>query len=509
MRPFLCLTSAAALAVAQLAAQSITITSAPPYGSAGSIAGTVTGVNFATHRVAAYIYIDGAGWWSKPSAANPTVPINPNGTFSASVYTCCLDDRATLFCAALVPAASTPPLASGFCAIPSTLQSLAEDHFDRPGRTIQFAGRTWSVKESPEPVGPGGNRFSDHPSDVFLDSIGRLHLRVAFRDGHWRSSEVVLLDDVGYGTYWFTTESQVGSLDPNVTFGAFTWDAHCDDTTIPEWPNREIDFEDSRWGNAGDPNSSQVVVQPWTISGNMLRYFTPTLAPSPRLTRFFTWAPDRIEFGAVPGLASPGTFSASTALHSSTYLHNPAIGHRIPPAGREKFRFNLWINQGGAPSNGQVAEVIISDFRFAPTAGTFPGGCGINPEGSGTLVAGAPNLGNSVTLGFDNPAGTQNPGSLAGMLLGGPASRFPCGLLQLGMGMTGPVGELLVDPSSQPIGVLGGLWAGPGQPTTFSIAIPNLSTLTGLCIYAQGALLDPIGPVPIGLADGFELCIQP
>ena len=508
MRILPCLTAAAALAVVQLAAQSIAITSAPPYGSAGSISGTVTGVNLATHRVAVYIYIDGSGWWTKPSAATPTVPINPNGTFSASVYTCCLDDRATMFCAAVVPASHTPPLASGACGVPASLQSVAETCFDRPGRTLQFAGRTWSVKESPDPVGPGANRFTDHPSDVFIDSIGRLHLRVTFRDGHWRSSEVVLLDEVGYGTYWFTTESQVGSLAPNVTFGAFTWDAHCDDTTIPTWPNREIDFEDSRWGNAGDPYSSQVVVQPWTVSGNVVRYFTPTLSPSPTLTRFFTWAQDRIEFGAIAGLASPGTFSASNALHASTYLHNPAIGHRVPPEGREKFRFNLWINQGSAPSNGQVAEVIISDFRYTSTAGTFPGGCGVNPPGSAALVSGTPSLGNSVTLGFDNPAGTQNAGSRAGRIRGGAVARFPCGLLRLGIGMTAPVGELLVDPSSHPIGILGGLWAGPGQPTPFSIAIPNLSTLIGLCVYAQGALLDPTGPVPIGLADGFELCIQ-
>ena len=100
------------LASSPLSAQTITIDSVPPYGAPGSISGTVTGVNFAQHRVAVYIHIEGVGWWTKPGAANPTVPIQPNGAFTANVYTCCLDDRATIFYAALIPSAVTPPLAS-------------------------------------------------------------------------------------------------------------------------------------------------------------------------------------------------------------------------------------------------------------------------------------------------------------------------------------------------------------------------------------------------------------
>jgi hypothetical protein len=487
----------------------IEIASLPPYGTAGSISGVVTGVNPATHRVTCYIYIDGSGWWRKGGAGG-TVPIQANGTFTASIYSCCLDDRATKVFAAVIPLGVTPPTTGGNCVpTPAALQSIAFTAVDRPGRTIQFAGRTWAVKASPSPVGPGGNLFTDDPNDVFVDAQGRLHLKVVRRGGQWYSSEVVLLEELGYGTYWFTSESEVDTLDPNLTFGAFTWDPFCDDVTIPEWPNREIDFEDGRWGNAGDPTNAQVVVQPYWIGGNLIRYRTPLLAPSLSLTRFFTWRPDRIDFGCATGIESPGSFASSNILHQSTYTHDPAAGRRVPPAGREQFRFNLWINQGGAPGNQQTAEVIIRDFRFSDTVGAFPGGCGVNPVGSATIRSGQPALGDTVVLGFGNPVGTQSVGSFGGMLVGARPTTSPCGTLQPGWGMTGGDGELLLDAGTQPIGVLGGIWAGQGTTVDFPIGIPAQPTFLGLILHAQGVLLDPTGPQGVGLTNSFELHIQP
>ena len=111
--PLAALFSAVLLASPALVAQTITIDSVPPYGTPGYMRGTVTGVNFATHQVAAYIGIEGGGTWSKPNVVNRTVPINPDGTFIAQVYGCCLDARATLYTAALLPNGVTPPLAAG------------------------------------------------------------------------------------------------------------------------------------------------------------------------------------------------------------------------------------------------------------------------------------------------------------------------------------------------------------------------------------------------------------
>lgn len=40
-------------------------------------------------------------------------------------------------------------------------------------------------------------------------------------------------------------------------------------------------------------------------------------------------------------------------------------GHIVPTAGRERFRFNVGLNEV-APRGTGLAEVIVSDFSFAP-----------------------------------------------------------------------------------------------------------------------------------------------
>ena len=74
---------------------------------------------------------------------------------------------------------------------------------------------------------PGGqNVFSHDPDDVWVDEKGRLHLTIQHHDDRWWSTEVILLESLGHGTYWFVTESEVEDLDANATLGAFTWDTY-------------------------------------------------------------------------------------------------------------------------------------------------------------------------------------------------------------------------------------------------------------------------------------------
>ncbi|OQB89462.1 MAG: hypothetical protein BWX84_02400 [Verrucomicrobia bacterium ADurb.Bin118] len=166
---------------------SITIINVPPYAANGVMQGVVSGVDFTAYRVAPYIQVEGSGWWTKPTLASPTVAINPDGTFTANVTTGGLDNRATIFCAALVPTNYTPPQASGNYRVPADLNAVAIDFMERYGRTFSFANRTWAVKDAPLPVGPKLNRFSDRLSDVWCDAAG-LHLTIHYRDGQWWSS---------------------------------------------------------------------------------------------------------------------------------------------------------------------------------------------------------------------------------------------------------------------------------------------------------------------------------
>jgi hypothetical protein len=349
--------------------QSISVDTVPPYGTLGFITGTVTGADPNTHHVAVYIQIEGSGWWTKPTSADPTVAIDPSGAFSANVGTggpASLDSRATIFCAALLEETTVPPVALGAGRIPAALSPLSMDCRERYARTLEFSGYTWAVKESPLPVGPGQNVFSDRSEDVFVDEDG-LHLRVAFHDARWWSTEVILLDHLGYGTYAVQTDSELDDLDVHVTFGMFTWDSYGDEETVPGGAHREIDFEDSRWTNAADPTNAQMVVQPFTAPGNLRRYTIPDLSVDSALTRFFTWQADSIEFVALAGHHTPAGSAWMDVIDEYLYLHDPPSRH-VPMAGREYFRLNLWLNNqevgGGGPpqpAGGAPVEVLITD----------------------------------------------------------------------------------------------------------------------------------------------------
>lgn len=235
--------------------------------------------------------------------------------------------------------------------------------------TLQFAGRSWTIKQANSPVGPGPNRFSGSPNDVWSDDAG-LHLTIHKTGAYWYSTEVILNESNGYGTYVFQTNSRQDILNPNATFGAFTWDSAGGDT-IPDNPNREIDFEDGRWGNAASPTNSQVVVQPYYLNGNLQRITLPNLSEDAALTRFFTWSPGKVEFYSLRGHHSPTDFPAESVIHHYTYVANGTT-RRVPTPGAENFRFNLWLFRSTAPVGEAPVEVLVNDFAFLPLkAGDF------------------------------------------------------------------------------------------------------------------------------------------
>jgi hypothetical protein len=210
-------------------------------------------------------------------------------------------------------------------------------------RTVQFSGYTWQVKSSTGLVGPGPNVFSDSTSNVWVDALGRLHLRLTYSQGHWRCAEVINTESLGRGRYSFELDSPVDALDPNVVLGLFTWS---DD---PAYANRELDIEFSRWGNVADPTNGQYVVQPYDAGGHLQRITQPAAASS---AHSFDWQP-----GAV-------TFSSTMATPSSwTYS-----GSELPPPGTEHARMNLWLYGGSPPANGEAVEVVVRRFSFTPAS---------------------------------------------------------------------------------------------------------------------------------------------
>ena len=231
------------------------------------------------------------------------------------------------------------------------------------GASLEFAGRTWNIKQANAPVGPGPNRFSDSPNDVWSDQQG-LHLSIHRTGPFWYSTEVILDESLCYGTYMFQTDSRQDTLNANAVFGAFTWDSH-GGSPVPGDPNREIDFEDSRFGRPSDPRNSQVTVQPYTVPGNTQRLTLPDLSLDSALTRFFTWSPGQVEFTTLRGHHSPKHFTPEDVIHQYIYLDDGA-DHRVPIPYRENFRFNLWLFQSSTPVDDQPVEVLINDFQYLP-----------------------------------------------------------------------------------------------------------------------------------------------
>lgn len=148
------------------------------------------------------------------------------------------------------------------------------------------------------------------------------------------------------------------------------------------------------------------------------------------------------------------------------------------------------------------------------TGSSTPYGCGLNPAGSLTVLSGSPTVGTVIELGVDNPLGTQAAGSLS--LLGlslAPDAAFPCGIPVPGWGMTaGAPGELLLSLSPldliDPL-MIGPPWAGAGLPAPFPLPLPPNCNLLGLSLFAQGVIVELVGPVGIGLSNGLELQLGP
>ena len=216
--------------------------------------------------------------------------------------------------------------------------------------TIQFSGRTWHVKTSSGKVGPGPNLFSDSSQSVWVDQSGKLHLKIRKVGGRWYCSEVVLGENLGYGTYRFYLSSPVDALDPQVVLGIFTW------SDTPDHNNRELDIEFSRWGSRNNLNA-QYVVQPYTIAANIFRFNEP--AGLPLSTHSLKWTPGSALFQSYAG----------NAPNTTPPFQERLFTNGVPPRGDENARINLWLYQGRAPTNKQEVEVVVDSFEFIPYVG--------------------------------------------------------------------------------------------------------------------------------------------
>jgi hypothetical protein len=297
------------------AVTSVEFSSVPPYGSQNNLQGKVYGVNPANYRVAVFIYIDGVGWFTKPTCASPLTTIQPDGTWTADITTGGVDSNATRIAAYVVPASFSQPCVTNVFCIPAAVpqQAIASavvTRVDPTVRSFHWSGYDWWVKSSTSPVGPGPNYFSSSTNNVSIDTQGRLHLRITHVGSTWQCAEIVSQLTLGYGTYRFHLATPVDTLDPNIVLGLFTWSDEND------FANREIDVECGRWINPADYANAQFVRQPYYLPSHLVRYRIPTLATN--ATPSFNWQTNAIAF-----LCTTGTTAVSATATNA--LLNPGF----------------------------------------------------------------------------------------------------------------------------------------------------------------------------------------
>ncbi|SDY21708.1 hypothetical protein SAMN05421736_101689 [Evansella caseinilytica] len=226
------------------------------------------------------------------------------------------------------------------------------------GRTINWSGYTWHVKDSfGSKWGPGPNYFSSSNDNVWVDSAGRLHLKITQRNGNWYCAEVYHTQTLGYGTYRFFIDGRPDLLDPNITLGLFTYDSISADAPAKNY--REIDIEFAKWGHPQALNS-QYVVQPYTKPANMLEF--QTSLNGYWSTHSFNWTPSEVKFMSLHGHYSDPPSPLEWYLIKE-WSYN---GEDIPDSKNERVDVNLWLMDGRAPFNQQETEIVITKFEFTP-----------------------------------------------------------------------------------------------------------------------------------------------
>ena len=349
---------------AALGAPAIVLTNVPAFGSFDNLSGVVVDAAPAAHRVAVFIYVPSAGWWSKPYCDPQLTVIQPDGSWAADITTGGADASATKITALLVSTNYNEPCVMGPATLPTnvTAQAIASatvERVDPNVRWISFSGYDWWVKTSPGLVGPGPNYFSDSTNNVWVDGQGRLHLRITHRSNQWQCAEVVTKRTFGYGSYRFELDSVVNDINPSVVLGLFTWS---DD---PAYTHREIDVECGRWADPNDVNNAQYVVQPWEWPNHLVRY--PVPAGLTNSTHSFTWDTNRIAYQALRGSYAPD-LPATNVI--STWTFNQAAD--VPQTGDENVRINLWLIYGNAPTDNSEVEFIVKDYQFVPLGPPVP-----------------------------------------------------------------------------------------------------------------------------------------
>lgn len=226
----------------------------------------------------------------------------------------------------------------------SAQQNHKTNIFKNQNQTIMFAGMNWHVKDSSG--SPGPNNWSNSTRNVWVDSLGCLHLKINEINNKWYCSEIISDKKLDYGEYIFSINSSVTHFDLNAVVGLFLYQ---DD-------NHEVDIEFSRWGIKSN-NLCWYTIQPVNpfsqVSFALENDFIST-------THKLLWSKNKIYFQSYAGDYST-IDSSKFVIGNWVYcgIHNP-----VPDSVR--LHINFWLMNGLPPENQKDMELIIRSVKIHP-----------------------------------------------------------------------------------------------------------------------------------------------
>lgn len=220
-----------------------------------------------------------------------------------------------------------------------------------PGKDIEFAGYSWTVRTGGG--GPGPNAWD--ANNVWLDAATNLHLKITRRDGKWSCAQVAMLKRLSFGRYEFQVTGRLAQLDDNVVLGLFNYpsgDVGPDGT-------HEIDIEFARWGKATNPLGNYTV---WPVEKPLKQVSKsfPFTRAYEQTTHEFVWNREAIKFRSSQGHGKEG------GQEIASWVYKPDEPARRIAQQPMAVYVNLWLYKGMPPKNGQDVEVIIHQFKFTP-----------------------------------------------------------------------------------------------------------------------------------------------
>lgn len=232
------------------------------------------------------------------------------------------------------------------------ISSVNESKKDSSKLTLSFSNYTWYIKSGD--ASPGPNCWS--ANNAFVDSIGRLHLKITFNQGtqKWDCAEIWTTDSLGFGTYEWLIDGPIDKLDKNIVLGLFNYPAS---PKVPDATN-EIDIEYAKWGLESKKAGNFTVWPATLLNGftNQTFPFKISLSNTKTLQRFI-WSSTSVVFQSFRGWEP----NKDSVVSSQTFSpKNPTL---FIPQTAEPVHLNLWLFRGLAPSDNSPVEIIIHKFQ--------------------------------------------------------------------------------------------------------------------------------------------------